>query len=147
MQADLTVKLTTTINANPARVWQALIDFEMTKKYMYDTGVKSTWEVGSDVDWFGPWEGKDVKVMTGKLLAFEPESLLQYTSFWLQSGRALVPENFLTVTCRLEDQGGNTELTIEQGDFSVFEDGQARHDETAGMWQAVFQGMKSLLED
>ena len=47
MTDQLTVQNSITINAAPAVVWDALVNPEQTKKYMFGCETVSDWQVGS----------------------------------------------------------------------------------------------------
>lgn len=49
---------TTTINAPASKVWEALIDPDLIKQYLYGTEVTSDWKVGSPITYKGEWQGK-----------------------------------------------------------------------------------------
>ena len=46
------------INAPVSKVWQALINPEIIKQYLFDTDVISDWQVGSPITYRGEWQGK-----------------------------------------------------------------------------------------
>ncbi len=47
-----------TISAPIATVWDALVNPEMIKQYMFGTNAVSDWKEGSPIVWKGEWEGK-----------------------------------------------------------------------------------------
>ena len=57
------LSLTTSIdvNAPAAKVWEALTNPEIVKKYFFGTNVKTDWKVGSPIIWEGEWEGKSYR--------------------------------------------------------------------------------------
>src|SRR6187399_1192874 len=91
------------INANTAKVWNALTNPEMIKKYMFGATVISDWKEGSKIIWKGEWEGKSYEDK-GKILRFEPEKSLQYSHFSPLSGLHDNPENYHIVTIDLEEK-------------------------------------------
>ena len=78
--ANNIAKAETTINASADKVWNALTDPELIKKYMFGTTVISDWKEGSKIIWKGEWEGKTYEDK-GKILRFEPKKNLQYSHF------------------------------------------------------------------
>ena len=56
--ANYIAKASITINATAEKVWHALTDPRMIKKYMFGTSVISDWKEGSKIIWKGEWEGK-----------------------------------------------------------------------------------------
>ena len=73
-------KAETTINAPVEKVWSALIDPEMIKKYMFGTTVISDGKEGSKIVWKGEWEGRQYEDK-GKILSMAPKKQLQYSHF------------------------------------------------------------------
>jgi uncharacterized protein YndB with AHSA1/START domain len=77
--ANHIAKAAITINASTDKVWHALTDPGMIKKYMFGTTVISDWKEGSKIIWKGEWEGKAYEDK-GKILLFEPKRSLQVQS-------------------------------------------------------------------
>ena len=141
MDKTYTAAASTTINAPASRVWEALTKPELIKKYMFGTDVISDWKVGSPIVYKGDWQGKPFEDK-GQILAFEPEKLLVSTHWSPLSGVPDLPENYHTVTYRLSESDGKTEVTIHQ-------DKNAREEEKADSeanWKAILDGLKKLLE-
>lgn len=136
------------IEAPIAKVWDALVNPEQTKKYMFGCAVTSDFQLGGKVDWVGSMEGKEMVFVTGVLMAYEPEKVFSYTTFDPNRDMENVPENHVTVTCTLSEEGGKTRLEATQGDFAKVADGQARYEETlaGGGWTKVLQAIKALVE-
>jgi uncharacterized protein YndB with AHSA1/START domain len=141
MNNKFTATATTTIHAPVSKVWQALVNPEIIKQYLFNTDVLSDWKVGSPITYKGEWEGKAFEDK-GKILEIEPEKTLKSTHWSPLSGVPDIPENYHTVTYTLSDQGGRTELTITQ-DNNATEEEKAHSEKN---WQTVLQGMKELLE-
>lgn len=53
MNKELIAKVSTTVNAPIARVWEALTKPEIIKQYMFGANVVSDWRVGSSIVWKG----------------------------------------------------------------------------------------------
>ena len=141
MNKTLTAKATTTVNAPPSRVWEALTKPDLIKQYLFGTEVTTDWQVGSPITYKGKWEGKTYEDK-GKILQIEPGKLI-VSSFWSSlSGLPDVPENYKTVRYELSTEGGGTRLTITQDNNETQE--EANHSEQN--WKMVLEGMKKLLE-
>ena len=141
MDKTYTAAASTTINAPASRVWEALTKPELIKKYMFRTDVISDWKVGSPIVYKGEWQGKPFEDK-GQILAFEPEKLLVSTHWSPLSGVPDLPENYHTVTYRLSESDGKTEVTIHQ-DKNASEEEKA---DSEANWKAILDGLKKLLE-
>ena len=135
-------KTTITINAPAARVWDALTQPELIKRYLFGTQVTTDWQVGSPIVYEGIWEGKAYRDK-GKVLQVEPGKLLVSTFWSSLAGLPDVPENYQTVRYELSTEGGGTRLTVMQDNNATQED--ANH--SAQNWSMVLDGLKKLLED
>jgi uncharacterized protein YndB with AHSA1/START domain len=141
MNDKYVAKAKTTIHAPISKVWQALVNPEIIKQYLFNTDVISDWKVGSPVTYKGEWEGKAFEDK-GEILEIEPEKVLKSTHWSPLSGVPDIPENYHTVTYTLSDRGDRTEVTITQ-DNNATEQEQAHSEKN---WKTVLEGMKSLLE-
>jgi uncharacterized protein YndB with AHSA1/START domain len=141
MNNKYVAKATTTIHAPVSKVWQALVNPEIIKQYLFNTDVISDWKVGSPIIYRGEWEGKLFEDK-GEILAMEPEKLLKSTHWSPLSGVPDSAENYHTVTYTLSDKGESTEVTITQDNNATEE--EKTHSEKN--WQTVLKGMKDLLE-
>jgi len=141
MKDKRTAEATTTINAPASKVWQALVNPEIIKQYLFNTDVISDWKVGSPITYRGEWEGKSFEDK-GKILEIEPEKVLKSTHWSPLSGVPDTPENYHTVTYTLLEKGDGTQVTITQ-DNNANED-EVKHSEQN--WRTVLEGMKKLLE-
>lgn len=134
-------KATTTIHTSASKVWQALVNPELIKQYLFNTDVISDWKVGSPIIYRGEWEGKPFEDK-GEILEIEPEKVLKSTHWSPLSGVPDTPENYHTVTYTLSEKGDSTDVTITQ-DNNASEDEKAHSEKN---WQTVLKGMKDLLE-
>jgi len=98
MEGELIVKNNITINAPASKVWDALVNPEQTKKYMFGCEAISDWKPGSQLLWKGLWEGKEMVFVKGNIISINPERLLEYTTFHPNSTIEDIPENYTTVT-------------------------------------------------
>lgn len=145
----LLIKNTITINAPVSKVWNALIDPEQTKKYMFGCETVSDWKLGSPLLWKGTYEGKEMVFVKGTIVEIVPEKLLKYTTFDPNSTIADVPENYLTVTYELETLNGQTVFTVTQGDYNTVAEGEKRYKESYNNgqgWDPILVEIKKLVE-
>jgi len=134
-------KIELTINATPAKVWEALTKPELIKQYLFGTNVKSDWKVGSSIIYTGVWEGKSYEDK-GTILKFEPEKLM-VCNYWSSfSGEADLPENYQVITYELTPTDSGTKLTLTQENVPS----QEKADHSAQNWKMVLDGLKKLLE-
>ena len=148
MNNPLIVTNSITINAPAEKVWDALVNPEQTKKYMFGCETVSDWKPGSELLWKGNYEGNDMVFVKGKIVEINHGKFLSYTTIDPNSGITDIPENYLTVTYDLKEENGQTILTATQGDYSTVGDGEKRFRETldGGGWQPILEEIKKLLE-
>ena len=131
------------INCSASKVWDALTNPDQTKKYMFGCEAITDWKPGSKLDWKGP---DGVIYVTGKIIKYEPLSVLSYTSFDPNSNMEDIPQNHLTGTYTLHEADGRTRLSVSQGDFTVVTEGEKRYNEAIGAWEMTLKALKELLE-
>lgn len=130
-----------TINAPIFRVWDALINPQAIKVYMFGAHVMSDWEKGSEIVWRGQWKSKTYEDK-GTILEMEKERLLQYSHYSPLSGLPDEPENYHLVTFKLTDKGAQTHVSLMQ-DNNPNERVRQHSEEN---WVKMLQGLKRLLE-
>lgn len=146
----LLITNTITIDASPEKVWDALVNPEQTKKYMFGCETVSDWKKGSLLDWKGTYEGKDMIFVTGKINEIEPCKFLSYTTFDPNSEMENIPENHLTVTYTLSPQHSSTVLKVTQGDYNKVAEGERRYKEASNNgegWNPILVEIKKLVEN
>lgn len=141
MNSKYVAQATTTIHAPASKVWQALVNPEIIKQYLFNTEVISAWKEGSPIIYKGEWNGKPF-VDKGKILEIEPEKRLMSTHWSPLSGVPDTPENYHTVTYTLSEKDDGTQVTITQDNNASEE--EKEHSEQN--WRTVLDGMKKLLE-
>jgi uncharacterized protein YndB with AHSA1/START domain len=141
MENNFIAQATITIEAPASEVWQALIDPEKVKQYLFGTQVTTDWQVGSPITYKGTWQGK-VYEDKGKVLQNEAEKLLVSTFWSSLSGKPDLPENYNMVRYELTRAGGATRLTITQDNNAS----QEEADHSSQNWSTVLQEIKKLVE-
>ena len=148
--APLTIVNTITINASPAKVWDALVNPEQTKKYMFGCETVSDWKKGSTLIWKMLYEGKDFIPVKGHIVEIEPNKLLTYTVIDPHNPNIPdIPENYLSVTYLLEEKNKQTVLTVTQGDYNTVADGEKRYKESYNNgegWNPILVQIKAIVE-
>ena len=141
MDKNLIAKASVTINAPGARVWNALVEPEAIKQYMFGTNVVSDWHEGSPILWKGEWQGKAYED-NGVILQFRPERRLQYSHFSPLSGLSDKPDSYHTVTIELSDEGDQTLVTLAQDNNST----EQEREHSKENWMSMLAALKKFLE-
>jgi uncharacterized protein YndB with AHSA1/START domain len=149
MSQPLIVTSTITIRASADKVWDALTNPAQTKKYMFGCEALSDWKVGSPLIWKGNFDGVELVAVKGTILKIQPGKFLAYTTIDPNNpSMPDLPENYLTVTYDLSEEGGQTILTATQGDYNTVGDGENRYRDTVdgGGWTPILVEIKKLVE-
>jgi uncharacterized protein YndB with AHSA1/START domain len=141
MKRGLVANASTVINVSIATVWNALVDPQMIRQYMFGANVISDWKEGSSIVWKGEWQGKTYEDK-GVILKMVPVRILQYSHFSPLSGLPDAPEYYHTVTVELFGEGSRTIVSLSQ-DNSPTE--QAR-EHSEKNWEMMLASLKKLLE-
>lgn len=143
------IKEVVVFKSSPEKVWDMLINPNMTQQYMFGCEVLSDWKIGSPVIWKGKTEnGEEVVYVTGTVLEYEEGKRVSSTTFDPHSGMADIPDNYVKLTYELNEVENGTSLSIIQGDFSKAEEGQKRYEESKSGWvEIVIPAMRKLLDE
>ncbi len=141
MDKNLIARTSISINALSEKVWNALVNPEAIKQYMFGTNVVSDWHEGSPIVWKGEWQGKSYEDK-GVVLQFKPGRTIRYSHFSPLSGLADKPENYHTVTIELSADGNQTHVSLAQ-DNNATEEERAHSEMNWGMMLAA---LKKFLE-
>ena len=137
------------INAPLDKVWDALVNPEQTKKYMFGCETVSDWKIGSPLLWKGTYEGKEMVFVKGIILDIQPNKLLKYTVIDPNSSIPDIPENYLNVTYTLSKKGGQVNLTVVQDGFEGAADGEKRYKDVENNgegWNPILVEIKKVVE-
>ena len=144
------IKNTITIHAPASKVWDALVNPEQTKKYMFGCATISDWKPGSTLLWSAFYEGKDTVFVKGHIAAIETGKNLAYTVFDPFSTMPDIPENYLTVAYKLSEKDNKTILTVTQGDYYTVAEGERRYNEAYNKgvgWRPILVQIKKIVEN
>jgi len=126
------------IKTTPERLWEAITNPEMRRKYNFSAGIESDWTPGSryqGVSPFSPapiWEGENLEVDP-------PRRLVQtFRALWSEDVKG---EGTSKVTWEIEPIGDSCRLLVTHDQLR--EDANA---ELYGGWMMVLSGLKTLLE-
>lgn len=139
--ANLIARSSITIDAPPAKVWQALVTPAAIKQYMFGTNVTSDWKEGSPITWKGEWQGKAYEDK-GVIRQFKPNQALQYTHFSPLAGLPDKPENYHTVSIQLSPDGNGTRVSLTQ-DNNPTEEARSHSEKN---WKMMLDGLKKFVE-
>jgi uncharacterized protein YndB with AHSA1/START domain/DNA-binding transcriptional ArsR family regulator len=126
------------IRATPERIWQAITDGSVTRRYFHGTTPRSTWQPGAPVTWTS---ADGTHVVEGQVLEVDAPRRLVHTwsARWSEDVRADRPSR---VTWEITPMGDMSKLSLVHDDF----DGEtATYRDVAG-WAWILSSLKSLLE-
>lgn len=142
MNKDLIAKESVIINASADQVWDALVNPDKIKKYLFGTEVITDWKVGSKVVFQGEYDGHQYKDK-GNVIEVKPNELLQYNYWSSFSGLADEAENYSMVTYTLEKLAEQkVKLTWHQKGFA----NEAAQKHTKNGLSAILKQIKELVE-
>jgi len=128
----------TYIETTAEKLWQALTSSEFSKRYWFNTELKSDWKVGSPFALVMNGTTTDV----GEILQADRPRRLSYTFHHVLS-EAARKERPTRVTFNLEPHGKLVKLTLTHEDF---EEGSVILDGISKGWPAILSSLKSYLE-
>ena len=129
------------INAPSTKVWDALINPDIIKLWLFGTNVISEWKVGSQLLFTGNWQGTEY-TDKGTILQFEKEKIFQYNYWSGFSGLPDVPENYSIITFNLASKNYCTELNLTQSNFAS----ELMFEHSGKNWDTTLDVMKSIIE-
>ncbi len=149
--STMIVSNTIVINAPATKVWNVLTNPEQTKKYMFGCETVSDWQAGSPLLWKGVFGGQELVAVKGNIVAIDPPNYLEYTVIDPNNPAIPdIPENYLTVTNSLAEEGSHTVLTVTQSGFETAANGQKRYEETYNNgegWNPILVQVKAVAEE
>jgi uncharacterized protein YndB with AHSA1/START domain len=141
MNRQFIAKQAVVINAPPRKVWDALVNPEIARQYMFGTNAITDWKMSSKIAVKEEMQGRAYKDK-GMMLKVEPEHLIKYCYYSPLSGLPDKPENYKTVTVELSDAETRTILLLSQ-DNNPTEQARAH---SRNNWGMMLTGLKQLLE-
>jgi uncharacterized protein YndB with AHSA1/START domain/DNA-binding transcriptional ArsR family regulator len=124
------------IKTSPERLWQAITDTEMRRKYNFGAVVTSDWTPGSRFE----GSGHGAPIFEGENLEVEPPRKLvqHFRALWSE---AVKTEGTSRVTWEIEPVGDSCRLTVTHDQLR-----EGANAELYGGWPMVLSGLKTLLE-
>src|SRR3954447_9563147 len=126
------------IKTTPERLWEAITDPELRRKYNFGMGIESDWTAGSRYVASSPQA--EAPLAEGENLEVDPPRRLvqSFTALWSEDVRA---EGVSRVTWEIEPVGDSCRLVVTHDELR-----EGAHDELYGGWPMILSGLKTLLE-
>lgn len=126
------------IKTTPERLWEAITDGELRRKYSFGVGVVSDWTPGATYQGVHP--AAPEPLMEGEMLEVEPPRRLVQTfnALW---GDDVKAEGTSRVTWEIEPVGDSCRLTVVHDQLR-----EGANDQIYGGWPQILSGLKTLLE-
>jgi uncharacterized protein YndB with AHSA1/START domain len=134
-------KAETIINVSADKVWNALVDPDLIREYMFGARVITDWIVGGKITWEGEWQGKPYEDK-GVILQIIPQKKLQYSHYSPLAGKEDSPENYHTVTIDLLREEDKTVVSLYQDK----NDSEQEKNNSEKNWSVMLAELKKLLE-
>jgi len=131
------------IRTTPEKLWNALINPEITQLYFMGVAFETDWNPGSPL-YTHPQGGE--KKLWGTVKAFEPPRLLAYTFDGPAHGPK--PHRATLATFEMQPHGDGVRLYLTHSQLTP-EDVDSRKNTFHGLnngWPAILSGLKSFLE-
>jgi uncharacterized protein YndB with AHSA1/START domain len=138
------VTKTVNIDAPASKVWEALTNPELMKKWMFEAEIHiiTDWKVGTPIVIRGHMNGKDFE-NNGIVLQFEPEKILQYSHLSSLSRLPDKPENYSLLEFRLAPMENRTILTLTLSNFPT----ESIYKHLVFYWNVTLEILKRMIED
>jgi DNA-binding transcriptional ArsR family regulator/uncharacterized protein YndB with AHSA1/START domain len=126
------------IKTTPERLWEAITDDHMRRKYSFGIGVRSDWAPGASIETFQPQAG--ITIGEGEIIEVEPPLRLVHSFRALWSDE-VSSEGTSRVTWEIERVGDSCRLTLTHDHLR-----ENANSELYGGWPMILSGLKTLLE-
>ncbi len=126
------------IKTTPERLWEAITDSEMRRRYNFGVGVETDWTPGSRYEGVHPMAPGPL--LEGENLEVDPPRRLvqSFTALWSEDAKA---EGTSRVTWEIEAVGDSCRLTVIHDQLR-----EGANAELYGGWPQILSGLKTLLE-
>ncbi|HSH65880.1 MAG TPA: SRPBCC family protein [Bacteroidia bacterium] len=141
MKENFTGKSSIVINAPVYKVWNALTQPELIKKYLLGANTETDWKVGSPIRFTGEYQGKKY-IDKGTILENVPQKRIVYNHWSSLSGKEDKPENYQPISYNLDEDGKITTLTVTQGNIQS----EKEREHAEKNWNAVLEELKNIVE-
>lgn len=141
LNTNLVLNKSIKLNADKTKVWNALVNPEKIKIYLFGTETLSDWKEGSPIIFQGEWEGKKYQDK-GTILKLIPNEVFEYNYWSSFSTLEDIPDNYSVISFKLSESEGGTILDLTQKGFEKEENKE--HSEKS--WDFVIGLFKELVE-
>jgi uncharacterized protein YndB with AHSA1/START domain/DNA-binding transcriptional ArsR family regulator len=126
------------IKTTPERLWEAITDESMRRRYNFGVGVESDWTPGSAYQ--GTHPQSPTPILAGENLEVDPPRRLvqSYTALWSEDAKNEGPSR---VTWEIEPVGDSCRLIVTHDELR-----EGASEEIYGGWPMILSGLKTLLE-
>jgi uncharacterized protein YndB with AHSA1/START domain len=125
------------IKTTPERLWEAIVDTELRKKYSFGVGTTSDWTPGSEYSSGVPGV---VEIAVGENLEVDPPRRLvqTFTALWSEDVKRVGASR---VSWEIEPVGDSCRLMVTHDQLP-----EGANSEIYGGWSMILSGLKTLLE-
>jgi uncharacterized protein YndB with AHSA1/START domain len=125
------------VKTTPDRLWEAITDGEMRKRYSFGVGTESEWTEGSGYKSAVPGV---IEIASGENVEVDPPRRLvqTFTALWSED---VEREGISRVTWEIEPVGSSCRLQVTHDQL-----GDGANNELWGGWPMILSGLKTLLE-
>jgi uncharacterized protein YndB with AHSA1/START domain len=125
------------IKTTPERLWEAITDGEMRRKYSFGVGTESDWTEGSEYRSGVPGV---IDIASGENLEVDPPRRLvqSFKALWSEDVHR---EGTSRVTWEIEPVGDSCRLAVTHDQL-----GEGANSELYGGWPMILSGLKTLIE-
>ncbi len=126
------------IKTTPERLWQAITDESMRRRYNFGVGIESDWTPGSDYE--GTHPQSPTPIFAGENLEVDPPRRLvqSYSPLWSEEIKNEPPSR---LTWEIEQVGDSCRLLLTHDQLR-----EGVGEDMYGGWPMVLSGLKTLLE-
>lgn len=129
------------LNSSIDKVWDALTQPALVKKWQYGSELITDWKVGSEIRFRNEWEGQ-IFEQWGKILEVIPNKKIKYSLFFPRPELEDKPENYFIMSYILSEESNKIKLEIFQEDNRP----GAVQEEPQGDENPILQALKALIE-
>lgn len=143
MSTGEVIRKSVLVHAPAGKVWEVLTDTRLMPQWMSDApmAISTDWIIGHAIRTRGdlhglPYENK------GIILDVQPRLLLRYSHWSSLSEIADQPEHYATIAFQLQEEHGNTLLTLTHSHFPL----RSIYEHSNFYWNSALGALKRIAE-